>query len=312
MQHSFCLLDIVFIFRLNPKLMSSVKNLILSIILLSSFRAFSQNQDAVFMKWKLKPGEKITYKTTMDEIDTGNHKDFSMDGMAKLMGDSTNSGEFKKILKQLNKEAQNENMVTSLEEKRKGVVDIEMSVSEKEHNVNKDTSKADSGFQKFQALMNKMTNGVMLRGAIYENGGIESFYTKSEQKNLIALFFELPGKAVKVADSWALDLHFISMDQSFICDTSYQKNNVTVTGIDKKDNETIVTLKYDIVEYVDGDFKSPFDGSVVKTSMKMTYQAIAGFSVERGRWIAYDGIMSLSSTGIMSSQTTKKFSLIAE
>ena len=125
------------------------------------------------------------------------------------------------------------------------------------------------------------------------------------------MMFELPGKSVKPGDTWPLSIHLISMDQNFKCDSSYHKNSVMLINIENKDGEHIATLKYDIVEFVDGEFMSPFNGSDVKTSMKMTYQGIATFSIEKGRWTLYEGVMSLSSSGIMSSQSTKKISLIA-
>ena len=160
--------------------------------------------------------------------------------------------------------------------------------------------------------MEKERYSVAINLLMYEDGTIESFYTKNDQKNLIAIFFELPGKPVKVGDTWSPEIHFLSMDQNFICDSSYRKNNVTVINISNKENEHIVTLKYDIEEYVSGNFTSPFDGKPIKTSMKMTHKALADFSIEKGRWIIYNGIMSISSTGMMTSQSTKRCSLIIQ
>jgi hypothetical protein len=64
------------------------------------------------------------------------------------------------------------------------------------------------------------------------------------------------------------------------------------------------------MEYVLGDFNNPFAGSNKKTMMKMTYNAIAEFSIDKGRWSSYDGIMSLTATGVMTTNTTKKFALL--
>lgn len=160
--------------------------------------------------------------------------------------------------------------------------------------------------------MEKMSGGVMLRGSIYEDGTIESFYTVNTQKNLLAMFFELPAKAVSVGVSWPVDLHLISMDQSFICDTSYHKNSVNVVSVENKGGETIITLKYDIIEYVEGSVNSPFNDGPTKTTMKMSYRAIAAFSVEKGRWTRYEGVMSEGRTGLISSQTTQKYTLVEE
>lgn len=165
-------------------------------------------------------------------------------------------------------------------------------------------------------MMQSMTQGVMLRGSVYETGGIHSFWVKSAQKNLIALFFELPTKPVKVGDKWSLDINLITNDQNFDCDSSYKINEVTLADIKKINGETIAVLKYNIVEYVKGNFNTPSffgsEGGQKETMMKFTHQGIAEFSVDKGRWINYDGIMSLEATGVMTANKKTKFTLIDE
>ena len=269
---------------------------------------FSQARDStVFMKWKLKPNEVLFYKTIMQEIDTANHKDLSFDGMIKAMGINKDHSfdEVRNKLTKLNEEIQNANFITHLTEKKKGVINLEMSLIRDSIKTKKIATTNDK-YKETLEMMNQMMTGVMLRGAIYEDGTIESFYTKPEQKNLMAILFELPGKPVKVGDTWSLSISLLSMDQNFVCDSSYRKNQVTLISIENKGGEHIVNLGYDVSEYISGSFLK------TKTSMKMMYQGVAGFSLEKGRWVMYDGIMSISSIGIMSSQSTKKISLIIQ
>jgi len=87
---------------------------------------------------------------------------------------------------------------------------------------------------------------------------------------------------------------------------------VTLVSIETKNGEHIATLKYDILEYVDGNFIMPFNSEPIKTTMKMSFQGVGKFSVENGRWVSYDCLMSSTNTGMMTSQSTKKFSLIVE
>ncbi|MBS1501937.1 MAG: hypothetical protein JST32_07745 [Bacteroidetes bacterium] len=87
---------------------------------------------------------------------------------------------------------------------------------------------------------------------------------------------------------------------------------MTLLAVEIVNGDHIADLEYDIVEYADGDFKSPFGGESVKTMMKMTYHALARFSIGKGRWILYNGLMSLTSTGFMAQQSTKKFSLVTQ
>ncbi|MES1220680.1 MAG: hypothetical protein ABUT20_34590 [Bacteroidota bacterium] len=161
-------------------------------------------------------------------------------------------------------------------------------------------------------MMMKLNGNVMLRGAVNEGGSIQSFYVKNDQKNLISMFFELPNRQISVGDKWTLAINFISMDQNFTCDSSFKKNAVTLIDLKQTGGQTIAVLKYDIEEFVLGDFNSPMTGGSKKTTMKMIFNAIAEFSIEKGRWVNYDGILSLKATGVMTSATTKKVKLTAE
>jgi hypothetical protein len=233
-----------------------------------------------------------------------------MNGFSKSFGNDSIQAKIKELYKGLNFDPQHAKYDIHLSEKRGNIIDVEMFLKNEEHKLNGDS--LQKGVNPMQTYMNKMLGGVMLRGSVYEDGTIASFYTVNAQKNLLAMFFELPGKTVKVGDTWPLSVQLISMDQSFICDSSYRKNMIKVVGIEKKDGGNIVTLKYDIVEYVDGYMNSPFDNNPVKTTMKMTYQAVATFSVEKGRWIKYEGVLSNSTMGIMSSETAQKYMLVVE
>jgi hypothetical protein len=295
--------------------MFAIKYLSVSALLLISLSAFSQNknQEAVFLKWKLQPNEVISYKTTMQEIDTANHRDLTMDGLIKSAGIDENAADFQKVFKQLNKEAQFSNFITYLKKNPKNTINVDLYLKDTTVKSINDTGKMADIQHSMQEMMAKMNKGIMLRGVINEDGTIESFYTKNDQKNLIAALFELPGRSVKLGDTWAIDVHFLSMDQNFKCDSSFRRDIVKVVAINNTGNEHIVTLKYDILEYVSGDFNSPFgNNSPMKTSMKMTHIALANFSIEKGRWISYDGVMALSATGMMAMQTTKKISLVLE
>ena len=143
----------------------------------------------------------------------------------------------------------------------------------------------------------------------------QSFWINNNQKNLVSIFFELPTHPVKVGDTWKLDINLIGNDQNFTCDSSYKMNEVTLTDIKNVNGEKIAVIKYDIVEYVKGIFNTPSfmggDGAQ-NTMMRFSHQAIAEFSVDKGRWVSYDGIMSGNTTGLMTSSNKTKFALIQE
>lgn len=281
-----------------------------------SFSAASQtNESPVFLKWKLKPGEVLTYKTLMNEVDTPNHKDLSMEGMMRSIGikDTSDQAQMKKIMAQLSKSVEKLDLVTNLSEKRKGIVDIVMSaVDTSKEELTMNGKNVDDSLRNIGRLLNKFSGGVTLRAAIYEDGSLQSFYIPNGQRNIVNMFFQLPAKPIKPGDSWSLDTYLVSFDQNFQCDTSFRTNKVTFTKLEVVNNEHIANVEYDIMEYAGGNFSTPFNNETIKTMMRMTFKASAKFSIEKGRWVSYDGLMSLSSSGIMSAQSTKRFSLIPQ
>ena len=273
---------------------------------------FGQKNQTVDLKWKIGENEKLNYYTVMSEIDESSFEmDFGV--FFEAFSDSTFNKTTKDLFKKINDSFEDQDFVTTLTNKNNGVIDIVMTTKPKEAD---NEEKNDSNDDDFLKKMQLISQGVMLRGSVYETGGIHSFWVKSSQKNLIALFFELPTKPVKVGDKWSLDVNLIANDQSFDCDSSSKINEVTLTEIKEVNGETIAVLEYNIVEYVKGSYAVPSlfgsSGEVEEATMKYSHQGIAEFSVDNGRWINYDGIMSFESTGVMTANKKTKFALIDE
>lgn len=294
--------------------MKSKLALLLAII---SLAAFGQKDQTVDLKWKIGENEKLNYLTIMSDIDsTSIDVDFSK--LFDSFSDDTNEGlkNGDKIFNKLNKMLGSQDYVTTLTNQNNGVIDIVMNVRNKDTPEITDLDSSDSDEDEFLEILQQMNQGVMLRGSVYETGEIHSFWVKSNQKNLIALFFELPTKPVKIGDKWSLDINLIANDQNFECTDSSKINEVTLVDIKKIDGETIAVLKYNILEHVEGKINTPSffgsEGGTIETMLKFNYQGIANFSVGKGRWVSYDGIMELKSTGIMSANQTSKYALIDE
>lgn len=266
------------------------------LLLFAAVPALSQ----VSLRWKLQPGEVLTYKADMKELDTNQARA----NFGRILFGKDSGGTrylFDTVLKNLQKEVVNAGLIVNLSEKKSGLIGIAMKFDLKKQT--EDTT----------SLLQMMGRGVMLRGAINEDGTIQSFYVKNDQRNLIALLFELPGKPIQVGDSWPLDVHLISMDQNFSCDSSFRKNKVTLVDLKKSGDDTIAVIQYDLVEYVSGGFESPFSAnSSTPTFMRMTHKAQAEFSVNRGRWLSYDGLMTMQAGGIMESNIVKEMRLVAQ
>ena len=278
---------------------------------------FGQRNQTVDLKWEIGENEKLNYATVMSDIDTSSiEMDFG--GLFKSLSDSTESGlkESKDFFKKFNDAFKNLDYVTTLSKEENGVIEIVMATRPKENVNETEIDSTDSKEAEMLKMMQSLNQGIMLRGSVYESGDIHSFWVKSNQKNLIAIFFQLPANPVKIGDKWSLDVNLIANDQNFECDSAYKVNEVTLTDIKKVDGETVAVLKYNIIEYVNGDFNSPSffgnEGGKKKTMMKFSHQGIAEFSIDNGRWITYDGIMSLEASGVLTANKKTKFTLIKE
>lgn len=278
---------------------------------------FGQRNQTVDLKWKIGENEKLNYATVMSDIDTSTiEMDFSR--LFKSLSESTKSGinESKDFFKKFNNSYKNLDYVTTLSSDENGVIDIVMTTRPKENIQEAEIDSTNSKEAEILKMMQSMNQGVMLRGSVYETGDIRSFWVKSSQKNLIAIFFQLPANPIKIGDKWSLDINLIANDQNFECDSAYKINEVTLTDTKKVKGETVAVLKYNIIEYVNGDFNSPSfsgnNGRKKKTIMKFSHQGIAEFSIDKGRWITYDGIMSLEASGVMTANKKTKFTLIKE
>lgn len=291
-----------------------MRRLFVIILGLFAITALAQSQQPVELKWKIGKGEKLSYYTVMSEIDTS-LMEISFGGIFKIFEDSTRNGvkESRELFKEYKEAFQNNRYVTTLTNKGSGIVDIVMN-SEPGEKVG--SGSADSKEAELLQMMQSMNKGVVLRGSVYEAGGIHSFWVKSNQKNLIALLFELPAKPVKIGDVWSLDIDLIANDQNFTCDSAYKVNEVTLADIKKTNGETIAVVRYNIAEYVKGTFYTPAlfgnGGGAKETMMKFVHQGMAEFSVEKGRWIAYEAIMSLDAEGVMTARQKTRFALISE
>ena len=293
--------------------MSPNKLLAITLVLLTS-NAFSQKKQTVDLDWKIGKQEKLSYLTMMTNIDTSSIN-LNLGSLNKLFSDSTKVGlaQVKSIFKKINESLNSVDLVTTLSNKGSGIIDIAVVA-----NLNKNTQLSldtlDEVKKEMITRLQTMNQGVVLRGSVYQKGGIHSFWVKSNQKNLISVFFELPTKPVKIGDTWELDINLISNDQNFNCDSSYKVNEVKLTDIKKVNNENIAVVKYNIVEYVKGVFYAPArsnnQGEKIETTMMFMHQAIAEFSIEKGRWISYDGLMTLVSSGVITANQKTKLTLL--
>ena len=302
----------------NSKIIMITSTLIL---ILSSFSTKNiakkgEFQDGITLNWKVSQNDTIVYRTVMKQL---GESEFEMNfnqvfsSLHKIVPDSISrkldsipesdnlfDNDFFKKIKEL---YQNYNLTTYLTRSKvfEGIIDVEMI---RKLNKTNDSLNEKEGF-------NEMLSGTQLKGSIYRNGSIHSFWLNNSQKNLVALFFQLPKKKVKIGDIWSLqDLNYIQYGNIFHCEKADKTNEVKLTGINKTENDVIAVMEYNIHEYVSG--KIDFMGSLSPSQMEMSFKGKSEFSVNKGRWISYVGFLTVKSNGIMNSNSSQKLALIEE
>lgn len=294
-----------------------MRQILVLIYTLLSFVTFGQQNQTVDLKWKIDKNEPLSYATIMSEIDTST-LEINFGNIFKFDPDSSDydSNKGQEFFQKFRQAYNNLDYQTKLFARQDSIIDIVMTTRPKTKAEKNEIDSTVSKETSILEMMHSINKGVMLRGSVYETGGIHSFWIKNDQKNLIAILFELPSTKVGIGDSWPIEINLIANDQNFECDSSYKVNEVTLVDIKKLRGESIALLEYNIVEYVHGYFRSPFlqgkEGKGKETMMKFKLKALAEFSVNRGRWLNYDGIMELEANGFMNANTKTRYKLIQE
>lgn len=145
-------------------------------------------------------------------------------------------------------------------------------------------------FEKLQGLTERLGEALgmssVLRGEIDEAGTIGSFWLPQEQKNLLALYFELPEDSVAVGDTWPLDGAQLLTMRNVRVDTGTRTNAVRLAAIEGTADRPLAVIEYDLHERVEGSFGH----------MTFTYRGRGTFDVAAGTWAGFAGRMDSEST----------------
>lgn len=148
--------------------------------------------------------------------------------------------------------------------------------------------------------LQELLGGTQLRGRITPSGEITSFWLPQEQKNLLALFFELPSDSVAVGDSWELSgtsLLFVS--GPFQVDEASRTNEVRLVDMEGDSTRPVAVLDYDLRERIAGEFGH----------MAFEFRGRGEFDVAAGTWRRFGGRMSIESTFMGAQSSTQEFAL---
>jgi len=256
------------------------------------------------LDWKLDDNEVIAYKTAMNLVDDA-ETTVSFD-WGQFLGEDIDYGEFNQELSKLTT-PEISSFISILKPNEQGNISVQMIVGEVNSVENSESSALNDALNN---MMQSMEGTVQLRGEITPAGAIDSFYLEPRQKNLLAIFFELPTYPVKVGDTWQLDFNCLSMGAGFIAEHSEKTNQVEFVYVSKTaDDEVVAVLDYMMLEYVEGTFKNPLSEDVTPTSMTCGFLGRGQFLIEQGRWEQFVGEFMISSMGLMTTDNTQEFAL---
>jgi len=259
----------------------------------------AQKSDSVFLKWKVGSNETLNYLMAVTqiiaELDSASSLKKPKISITKFYGSTTPY-------------TGTDTMLFSLTSK-KNIININLiNIKQSIRPLGVDTTK---GFAWYKTI----PGDTVFRGSLDDTGSIHTFY--SSDLNQMALYFQLPNIKIKIGDSWPVDFGGIYLNGAFNCDSlngafnydsCFKLNSVTLTDIKKRNNETFAVINYNIREYVSGTPIDTFE--VEKFMMEFSYKATGEFSIEKGRWISYNGIQTSTSTGMLGGKQTMKVSLI--
>ena len=259
---------------------------------------------AYSLDWKIAPGEMVAYKTAMNQ-----GAEFSPSISVNLDKLFSDTPDFKDLSQQLSKLSlpTASSLISILEPTAQGNIAVRMILDDIKI---PDNAPTDAMTQSFNQAMQNMEGTVQLRGEMTPDGAISSFYLEQHQRNLLAIFFELPTGSVHVGDSWGLDFNCIQMGAGFSANTAAKVNRVAFSGLTQTaDGKPIAILDYALVESVDGSFQSLLSDKASPSSMTCSFLGRGQFLIEQGRWQQLVGEFAITSTGVMESNAVQQFAL---
>ena len=274
-----------------------MKRILVFLVVSYSVLVFAQNEKLYDLDWKLKPNEELIYKVSEEKLKIEKNESSSSiwQNILKNLPDSIKSAadsvdEIENgataYLKYLDSAQSDFETYIVLRKEKPSKIEVKFFTR-------KAKDKSASEIDTLLNMMSMFNKGVTMRGELNDDGSISSFYIRQSQKNLLAMFFELPKYPVRIGDSWPLQINLIEFDQNFICEKAEKRNSVELSDVKIINGEEIAVLKYDIYERVEGGFfNSP-------TVMEISFTGNCEFSISKGRWENYSGTSKTYSSGFM-------------
>ncbi len=262
------------------------------------------------LNWKIEKGQPIAYNTIMQVSDYSTTVDYDrIFNLGQFSEDDDARSFFEDMFQDLQDHRPSYSIVSILEKKPDGNISVKIILDNVEM---PEQGSEDSIGQWYSQVLEGMEGSVQLQGDITPEGEIASQYVSQQQKNLLALFFELPVGAVKVGDTWQIDLTCIALNSAqFKIENSDRVNQVTLKEVTETlAGEPVAVLDYLIAESVEGEQMMPFSpGEPVSATMKCSFLGRGEFLIEQGKWQSFLAENTIQMTGVVTSSVTQQLAL---
>jgi hypothetical protein len=254
----------------------------------------------VLLRWKLPEQKPLAFELTLENV---SKRPTELRLSFDALKDSQRVAEQRRAVLSLNL-PQRASMAAVLSPKPSGDMTAKVILTRVDIPKSKRPSRQDK--QMAQELK-KMEGRVQIRGLMTSRGFVTSDI-KREQRNLLALMFELPSQPVAVGDTWTHSADLVKMGRGFEGE-SESINRLQLVELQKgADGRTVAVIDITLAERQAGHLAVP-KGPKLPSSMEMSFVGQGEFLVEEGRWKQLTGRMSTLSTGVMESESEQQFVL---
>lgn len=276
--------------------MKSLFNLVLVILLSSCYAKTNQ----IELVWKIQPGEEVKYLSIASEIEPLDQ--FKLDGLEVLK----NSDLQEKVN---NKLKSYEAPAPTLEAL---LIGSENGFNARFVAIKPDFNTAPTSEEEKakRAFLEDRAGTVELLADLDSKGKLQSFYLAQKQKNILALFFQLPDTKLEKGAQWKLPVTFIQIGQGFVPLEAVRDQRAELLDVSKNQHgESIAEVSYVMAEKVSGQFEYTSSDQVVPVSSSNSYFANGLFNVDKGRWESLKVISYVKGSGLSVNENMMVFML---
>jgi hypothetical protein len=149
---------------------------------------------------------------------------------------------------------------------------------------------------------------LQLLSDIQPNGRSQSFYLTKKQQNIVSMLFGLPDSPISAGYSWQLPVYMIELGNGFIVNQAKRNNKACLLRTESlQDGEILAHIIYTFYESVEGYYELKPNPNVQPPpyELRATYLAYGVFSVNRGNWMNYAGILEFKGSGQLPIHTSR-------